>query len=452
MRNLIFYSFFLVILITNNFIKGEKLDFFQNINIQFYLLAYLVGSIPFGLILSKILKRESSNIAFLLNALKGVFVLLLGYYMGIPEETMWGIAVLVVIGHSFSIFLLGNGGKGISAGLGVLLFLLPLPTLIGIAIFVFFNKGLKLSLYSKLFGLIALIVASFILNPEISHAPLFIIGFIILYKHSDNINNPISKKIMQKFKKVDDSWAHVFGFYLFFVFFVAQSFAIPSGSMKRSMLIGDHLFVKKFVYGIPIPHVPFLEVPLLPNFNGNGHLIEGERPKRGDIVVFRYPNDHKIHFVKRCVAVGKDSIMLKEKVLYLKPHEGDEYVKKNYKKENIVNIDGQLWVKNPYKDLLPGIQSDEKITNNGLQPEQLFNHPMVTVEDDYFFMMGDNRDHSNDSRFWGAVPYDLIVGTPWFVYFSWTKDYKIRWDRVGKSIDTLVKNSEYINPKELLSE
>ena len=263
---------------------------------------------------------------------------------------------------------------------------------------------------------------------------------------------PISKKIMKKLQKIDDSWTHVFGFYLFFVFFVAQSFAIPSGSMKRSLLIGDHLFVKKFAYGVPIPHVLFLEIPLLPDFNGNGHLIEGKRPKRGDIVVFRYPKNQKRHFVKRCVAVGGDKILVKNKVLYLRPHEGDTYVKKTYKKENIIKIDNQLWVKNPYKDLLPGIQPDEGITDNGFQPKELFDYPMVTVKDDYFFMMGDNRDHSNDSRFWGAVPYSLIERRPWFVYFSWTKEYKIRWDRVGKNIDTLVKNSKYINPKESLSD
>jgi signal peptidase I len=255
---------------------------------------------------------------------------------------------------------------------------------------------------------------------------------------------------LKKLYNFANSWTGTVIIVLLVIFFIAQAFVIPSGSMKRSMLIGDHLFVKKFAYGIPTPHIPWLEVAVLPDFNGNGHLIEGERPKRGDIVVFRYPQDEKIHFVKRCVAVGGDIITLKDKVLYIKPHEGNEYVKKNYPKENIVDMGGNLWVKNPYKNKYPGIQVDNNIVKNGMAPEQLFNFAPIQLDDDYFFMMGDNRDHSNDSRFWGPVPYRLVEGTPWFIYFSWDKDYKIRWDRIGKFVDTVVENKEYINPKEPL--
>jgi signal peptidase I len=258
--------------------------------------------------------------------------------------------------------------------------------------------------------------------------------------------------MIKKLKKFSESWTGTVSIVLFLTFFVAQAFAIPSGSMKHSMLIGDHLFVKKFAYGVPTPHIPFLEIPLLPDFNDNGHLFEGERPKRGDIVVFRYPMDEKQHFVKRCVAVGGDAIMIKDKVLYLKPHEGDAYIQENYLEENIIEIDGLLWVKNPYKDTFAGIGSDDEVKNDGTNPEQLFNFPIVTVNEDHFFMMGDNRDHSSDSRFWGAVPYRLVEGKPWFVYFSWDKNYKIRWDRIGKPVSLLVENDAYIDSNELLGD
>ena len=103
-----------------------------------------------------------------------------------------------------------------------------------------------------------------------------------------------------KLYKFSNSWTGTVIIVLLVIFFVAQAFVIPSGSMIRTLLIGDHLFVKKFAYGVPTPHIPFLEIPLVPNHDG--HLIEGERPKRGDIVIFRYPLDEKVHFV--CLGVG----------------------------------------------------------------------------------------------------------------------------------------------------
>ena len=90
-----------------------------------------------------------------------------------------------------------------------------------------------------------------------------------------------------KLSNFSSSWTGTIIIVLFFIFFVAQAFVIPSGSMKNSLLIGDFLFVKKFSYGMPTPHIPWLELPVAPDFNGNGHLWEGKRPQRGDIVVFR---------------------------------------------------------------------------------------------------------------------------------------------------------------------
>ena len=234
-----------------------------------------------------------------------------------------------------------------------------------------------------------------------------------------------------------NTWTGTIVIVLLVIFFVAQAFVIPSGSMKNTLLIGDHLFVKKFAYGVPTPHIPWLEIPVLPDSDGDGHLIEGPKPKRGDIVIFRYPVNEKIHYVKRCVAVGGDYLFVHEKDLYLHPHEGNEYILKNYPKDSIVEFNSMLWVKNPYRKDHPGIHNDPEVVNDGRHPQEIFNFGPIQVPKGEFFMMGDNRDHSNDSRFWGSVPYRLIVGKPWFIYFSWDENYEIRWDRIGKSVKSI---------------
>ena len=248
------------------------------------------------------------------------------------------------------------------------------------------------------------------------------------------IDNQVQNKNF--FKKLYDwssSWTGTIIIVLGIIFFLAQAFVIPSGSMKNSLLVGDMLFVKKFAYGIPTPRLPWLEIQVFPDFNNNGHLIEGDKPQRGDIVVFRYPHNEKIHYVKRCVATGGDILFLKDKNLLIHPKEGNEFVKKNYKESQTVKIGKRLFVVNPYKNEHPGIHTDATVINDGRQPTQLFNTIPIIIPEGEYFMMGDNRDHSNDSRFWGTVQYKYIVGTPWFIYFSWDENKKIRWDRVFQS-------------------
>jgi len=276
------------------------------------------------------------------------------------------------------------------------------------------------------------------------------------------------KKILKGFHKFSSSWTGTIVIVLFLIFFVIQSFVIPSGSMKRTMLIGDFLFAEKFAYGTPIPKLPWVEIPLVPDFNNNGHLIEGDKPKREDIVIFLYPHNHKVHYVKRCVAVGGDELVYQNKHLYIHFHEGDKYIKKSYPSNKIKKFYGQLWVDNPYKEKYPGIQYEpdhhENIFKlliktylygkNGIDMSPIYarelggetfeikgqpvNALYKKVEKGNFYMMGDNRDNSNDSRFWGSVPYSLIIGKPWFIYFSWDNDTKkIRWDRVGRFVDDL---------------
>ncbi|MBL1280058.1 MAG: signal peptidase I [Fluviicola sp.] len=240
------------------------------------------------------------------------------------------------------------------------------------------------------------------------------------------------KEMLKKTYKFSNSWTGTIIIVLFVIFFVAQAFRIPSGSMKDSLLVGDHLFAKKFAYGIPMPHIPFLEMSIMP-WSDRLRLMDGDTPSRGDIVIFRYPGNVKQHFVKRCVALPGDELFLFNKDLFIHHREGDDWIKDNFSTYEIINFAKKLWVKNPYKKEHPGVHNDDKIINDGRYPLQLFNFSPIKISKDNYFMMGDNRDHSNDSRFWGAVPYENIEGTPWFIYFSIDENWEIRWDRLGKT-------------------
>ena len=132
-------------------------------------------------------------------------------------------------------------------------------------------------------------------------------------------------KVAGKAYRFSNSWTGTVIIVLFIIFFIAQAFRIPSGSMKDSLLVGDHLFAKKFAYGIPTPHIPFLEIPVVPGTDG--HIYDGDTPERGDIVIFRYPHNTDLHYVKRCVGTPGDKIAVRDKDLYFHPKEGDEYVK-----------------------------------------------------------------------------------------------------------------------------
>jgi len=250
--------------------------------------------------------------------------------------------------------------------------------------------------------------------------------------------------MLKKIYNWSNSWTGTIVIVLVIIFFIAQAFVIPSGSMKNTLLVGDMLFVKKFSYGIPLPKTPgVLGLPsfqLLPDFRGNGHLIKGDGPKRGDIVVFLYPNNDSIYYVKRCVAKGGDIVALRNKHLLLHPSQGNDFVKKHYKDYKTTQIDGKLFVIDPYRKGHPGIHNDPSVIKDGFQPSPLFNMPLIEVPKGEYYMMGDNRDHSNDSRFWGTVKYKYIVGKPWFIYFSWDDKKRIRWNRVFRTPKSLEKD------------
>ncbi len=191
-----------------------------NQNILLYLAAYLLSGIPFGYLLAKkfasvdIKQAGSGNIGatnvlrvvkekdpklgkrlgaatLFLDAIKGIVVILIAKVLGAPEGVLWTLAVLAVMGHCFSAFLFFEGGKGVATGFGVLLVMMPIPALIAIASWLVASKGLKIVSVSSLVGLVAFVIASYLLYPEVpgisTHAPIWIIAFIIFYKHIPNL-------------------------------------------------------------------------------------------------------------------------------------------------------------------------------------------------------------------------------------------------------------------------
>lgn len=176
--------------------------------------------------------------------------------------------------------------------------------------------------------------------------------------------------------------------------FVIQAYKIPSGSMKPTLLIGDHLLVTKFNYGVKLPLLRSTLIPL-------------GKPKRGDIVVFIYPEDRSKDFIKRMVGLPGDTIEIRDKRVF---------------------INGIAWKDSHGKHL------DDLVIPGAVQPRDNFGP--VTVPEDSYFVMGDNRDESYDSRFWGFVRQPDILGKALIIYWSWdSADHGIRWRRIGKTLD-----------------
>jgi len=177
---------------------------------------------------------------------------------------------------------------------------------------------------------------------------------------------------------------------LFIRTFVVQAFKIPSGSMKNTLLIGDHILVNKFIYGVKNP------------LNGNT-WIPLKEPQRRDIVVFKYPVNPSQDYIKRVVGVEGDTIEIKDKKVYVNGKPQDE----DY-----------------------AIYLDNKVLPASLQPRD--NMGPITVPENSLFVMGDNRDNSYDSRFWNFVDLKAVKGKAFILYWSWDKEkFSVRWNRIA---------------------
>ncbi len=174
--------------------------------------------------------------------------------------------------------------------------------------------------------------------------------------------------------------------------FIVQAFKIPSGSMLETLQIGDHILVNKFIYGIKIP------------FTDGNDLVSIKDPEKKDIVVFKYPEDPSKDFIKRVVATGGDTLEIINKKLYV----------------NDKLVTGEQYAIHKSKKIYSAMVSSRD------------NLRKIVVPENKLFVMGDNRDNSHDSRFWGFVDLKAIKGKAFIIYWSWNKSkFGVRWNRIG---------------------
>ena len=172
--------------------------------------------------------------------------------------------------------------------------------------------------------------------------------------------------------------------------FVVQAFKIPSESMLQTLLVGDHLLASKFSYGVKVPFT-------------NYYVYKGSDPQRGEIIIFEYPNDPSVDYIKRIVGVPGDIIEVRNKQLF----RNGEAVKESY-------------IRFTQPDRIEPVRD---------------NFGPVTVPEGKYFVMGDNRDNSLDSRVWGFVGRSAIRAKAWRIYWSWGGLGDMRWDRMGKKVE-----------------
>ena len=189
---------------------------------------------------------------------------------------------------------------------------------------------------------------------------------------------------------------------LFIRTFFVQAFKIPSGSMEETLLIGDHILVSKFAYGTHIPNeIPFLNIKLFDDI-----IFFPKQPERGDIIVFKYPKDEKRDFIKRVIGIPGDLLEVRHQKVFIN---GKSYEDRH-------------------------ARHTESPSDSSLVPRDDFGP--ILVPDNHLFMMGDNRENSQDSRYWGFLNINKVRGKALMIYWSWNQlESWVRFDRFGKILE-----------------
>jgi signal peptidase I len=206
--------------------------------------------------------------------------------------------------------------------------------------------------------------------------------------------------------------------------FLVEPFRIPSGSMMPTLLVGDFILVNKFSYGLRLPVL-------------NRKVVEIGNPESGDVVVFKYPQDPRVDYIKRVVGVPGDTIAYRGKTLYVNGNQqeqttlgiytgvgsGSRETGTTHRKEQLGILEHEVLI-NP------------RVPDFGFGCQVLQRGPVV-VPEGYYFVMGDNRDNSNDSRCWGMVADENLVGKAFAIWMSWDSNlpgFPVAWDRIGTRI------------------
>jgi signal peptidase I len=216
----------------------------------------------------------------------------------------------------------------------------------------------------------------------------------------------------EKIKREIYSWSVVILVVIVLRAIFVEAYVIPTGSMERTLLIGDALLVNRFIYGIKLP-VPFTgdQIPIIP----------GRDPDRGEIVVFQYPFENR-NFVKRCVAYAGDTVAIVDKVLYI----NDRRIEEPY----VWHKDRHVYRAIKYDPVAYQEKWEQAELADILGVHVRDNFGPVVVPEKHIFVMGDSRDNSMDSRFWGPLHVKYLKGQPLFIYFSFDpgKETQSLWD------------------------
>ncbi len=204
--------------------------------------------------------------------------------------------------------------------------------------------------------------------------------------------------------------------------FIIEPFRIPSASMMPTLLRGDFILVNKYDYGVRLPVL-------------NAKVFGNGKPRRGHVVVFRYPEDPTIPFIKRVVGVPGDHLQYKDKSLTINGVEVDLKLKGVYRSNGVGKREN-----GSYRLAEKLGEHDHDILINPLQPSSVVVDR--EIPEGHYFVLGDNRDNSRDSRYWGLVPDENLVGRAFYIWMNWSNDsifdlgsWDVDWDRIGSDIN-----------------